>query len=985
MNIKNFTKYALLMMVVPLLLLINSAYAQAQIAVTGTVTDENGEGLPGATILLKEAQTQGTITDINGDYRLVVPEEHANGSIIFSYIGYLTEEVEIGGQSVINMQLLPDLQTLSEIVVVGYGTMRKSDLTGAITSVAASDLRQGVITSAEQLLQGKVAGLTVVQPSGDPTQGSSLRLRGGTSLSASNSPLIVVDGIPGVDMNTVQPNEILSIDILKDASAAAIYGSRGANGVIIITTNRENTGVSMNYNGYVAVGKAASNLDLLSANQWRQYVRDNEIASAVDYGGDTDWQEALQRTAVSHSHNLSFSNGGKNSGIRASLSYMDTEGVIRTSALTRLAGSLSAYQYGLNDRLKLEAGIHANKDTYNPVDMGIYERAYNLNPTLPVMQNGEYTQIGGTNNNNPVELLNNRKDDQSRNRLLGYAKAELEILPGLTGVANSSYEYNLQQGRFFFPSYSFNGQNDQGYARRSEGDYSNTQLETYLTYDKTFNNIHRVNIMGGYSYLKNMYEGFGSERRGFDTDLFGYDNLGAGNDFRLGDVYSYKGEAKLISFFGRINYVLSDRYMFTGTLRQDGSSRFGENHKWGLFPSASAAWRISQEAFMDGTNSWLNDLKLRVGYGITGNQDGIGEYKSLSLMGTGGGAYYDQATNSWKQSYGVSQNPNPDLKWESTAQTNIGIDIAFLDRFNVTVDAYIKKTSDLLYTYDVPQPPYLYDKMLANVGDLSNKGIELSLDASIINTNDFTWNANLVLAHNKQEVEILSNDIYQTDAVSSGNLHGLTGMTGIFTQILKEGYAVGTFWGPKFLGIDEAGKFILETDEEGNVIDQYLGNAQPKLTLGFAMDFTYKGFDLNIATNGMFGQSILNAQAMNISYPGRLPAYNVLDSWVDEGANISEGPVFSDYWIEKGNFLRLQTATLGYNVPIKNDWFSKIRVYVTGENLFTITNYSGLDPEVNINGLKSPGIDKSVGEADYGDNYYYPRARTFTLGVNLSF
>lgn len=985
MDINILKKLALLVLALPLFLFTNTVYSQEQITVVGKVTDENGAGLPGATIVLKEYESLGTVTDINGNYQLIISEEFLTGTLIFSFIGYTTNEILINEQTVVNITMVPDFMSLSEVVVVGYGTMRKSDLTGSITSVSASDLKQGVITSAEQILQGKVAGLTVVQPSGDPTQGSSLRLRGGTSLSASNSPLIVVDGIPGVDMNTVQPSEILSIDVLKDASAAAIYGSRGANGVIIVTTNRENSGLAINYSGYVAVGSAANNLDLLSANQWRQYVRDNNITTAVDYGGDTDWQKELQRTAISHSHNLSFSNGNEKSGLRASLSYMETEGIIKNSSLERLAGSLSGYQYGLNNKLKLEVGIHANTDKYTPVDMGIYERAYNLNPTLPVKQNGEYTQIGGTNNNNPVELLNNRKDDQSRNRLLGYAKAELEILPDLKGIVNSSYEYNLQQGRFFLPSYAFNGQTDQGYGRRSESDYSNMQLETYLTYSKLFNDIHRVNVMGGYSYLKNMYEGFGAERRSFDTDLFEYNNLGAGNDFRLSDVYSYKGNAKLISFFGRLNYVLSDRYMFTGTLRQDGSSRFGDNHKWGLFPSASVAWRISQESFMDGTTDWLNDLKLRLGYGITGNQDGIGEYKSLSLMGTGAGAYYDQASDTWKQSYGVSQNPNPDLKWESTAQTNIGLDFALFSRVNVSMDAYVKKTSDLLYTYDVPQPPYLHDKMMANVGDLTNKGFELTVGANIVKNNDFTWNANLVLAHNKQEVEKLSNEIYQTDAVPSGNLHGLTGMSGVYTQILKEGYAVGTFWGPKYLGVDEDGKFVLETDEDGDIIEQYLGNAQPKLTMGFAMDFSYLNFDLNIAFNGMFGQSILNAQAMNISYPGRLPGYNVLDSWLDEGATITEGPVFSDYWIEQGDFLRLQTVTLGYNVPFKNEWFSKMRVYVTGENLLTFTSYSGLDPEVNINGLKSPGIDKSVGGLDLGDNYYYPRARTVTFGVKLSF
>ncbi len=962
-------------MVVCLACFINTLYAQDNITVAGTVVNQDQAPLAGVSVAATSGA--GTVTGTDGKFILTAS---GGETLTFSHVGYRTT-TETAAPTM-RIEMLPTDAVLDEVVIVGvgYGTMRRSDLTGAITSVSAKDLRKGVITSAEQLLQGKVAGLTVTQPSGDPTQGSSLRLRGGTSLSASNSPLIVVDGIPGADMNAIQPGEIVSIDVLKDASAAAIYGSRGANGVIIVTTNREHAHRTMNYNGYVAVGNATNKLDLLSADQWRAYVRSNNIGGAVDYGDNTDWQDELQRTAVSNFHNLSFSNGGEASGLHASISYLDAQGVIKTSAMNRLAGSLTGHQYGLNNRLKLEASIHANKDSYHPVDMGIYERAYNLNPTLPVKQNGQYTQIGGTNANNPVELLNNRKDDQSRTRLLGYGKAELQIAEGLKGVANGSYEYNSQQGRFYMPSYAFNGRTDKGYGRRNIGDYANLQLETYLTYDKTFQDVHRLNIMAGYSYLKNSYEGYGAERRGFDTDLFGYNNLAAGNDFRLSDVYSYKGEAKLVSFFGRVNYVFHDRYMVTATLRQDGSSRFGANHKWGFFPSASVAWRISEESFMEPTRDWLDNLKVRAGYGITGNQDGIGEYRSLSLMGTGGGAYYDQATDSWKQSYGITQNPNPDLKWESTAQTNIGLDIAFLGRFNATIDAYVKQTSDLLYTYDVPQPPYLYDKMLANVGDLSNKGIELTLGANIIRNGSFTWNANLVMAHNKQRVEKLSNDIYQTDAVASGNLHGLTGMSGVFTQLLKEGYAVGTFWGPKFLGFDEDGKFLLETDEAGNVIQQYLGNAQPTLTLGFAMDFAYRGFDLNIAANGMFGQKILNAQAMNISYPGRLPGYNVLDSWLDK--NVADGPVFSDYWIAKGDFLRLQAVTLGYTLPVNNAWFSRARVYVTGENLLTFTGYEGLDPEVNFSGLRSPGIDKSVGE---GDNYYYPRATTFSLGVNLSF
>jgi iron complex outermembrane receptor protein len=981
-----YIKYLL----IPCLLLVsglNNAFAQNTITVKGTVVDEDNLPLVGVSIS-NDSRSIGTITDIDGKFTL----QTVQGEILtFSYMGY--NSVKDAAKPEMNIRLSVDAVQLDAVTIVGvgYGTMRKSDLTGAITSVQADDLKQGIITSAEQLLQGKVAGLTVVQRSGDPTQGASLRLRGGTSLTASNDPLIVVDGIPGVDFNTINPNEIVSIDVLKDASATAIFGSRGANGVIIVTTNREKAGRQISYNAYFAVSNAAKNMDLLSANQWREYVRANPetMGGAVDYGGDTDWQREIQRTGYSQNHVLSFASAGDKNGLRANIAYQNTEGVIKTSSLERLSAGVTAFQYGLNDRLKIEASLHANRDTYHPVNMGIYERAYNLNPTLPVKENEVFTQIGGTNNNNAVELLMNAQDDQSRVRLLAYVKAELEIIDGLKGVINTSYEYNTQQGRYYRPSYAYDDQGVHGYGRRTLGDYDNKQMEIYLTYDKTFSDIHRLNVMGGYSYLIHTYEGFGAERRGFDTDAFTYNNLASGTDFRTGDVYSYKGEAKLISFFGRANYALMDRYIATATLRRDGSSRFGANHPWGTFPSASVAWRISDETFMESTREWLNNLKLRAGWGVTGNQDGIGEYKSLALMATRDGenraigTYYDQATDSWKNAYGYIQNPNPELRWESTAQTNIGLDITFLRNFNITLDLYEKKTYDLLYTYPVPQPPYLYDRMLANVGDLNNKGIELAFGANLIHTKDFNWNANLTLAHNAMKVVKLSDELYQIDVVQSGNLHGLTGMSGLMTQILAEGYPVGTFWGPKCLGIDENGKFIFEKDADGNVINQNLGSAQPKLSLGFAMDFRYRDFDLAVSTYGMFGQKILNAQKMNMTYPGRLPAYNVLDSELH--SKITEGPVFSDYWIEKGDFLRLQSLTFGYTLPVVNRWFQKIRFYVTGENLWVITGYTGLDPEVNIAGLKSPGIDKSIGDSGIGDNYYYPRPRTFSFGLNLVF
>ena len=939
-----------------------SAWAQT-ITASGKVLDRNQEPLIGANVKVLDTAT-GTITNPDGHFTLECPK----GSILeVSFIGYVSQKVAAGQDLTIVLE--EDAITLQETVIVGigYGTMRKSDLTGAIASVSQKDMKQGIITSAEQLLQGKIAGLSVVQSSGDPTVGASIRLRGGTSLSASNSPLVVVDGIPGVDFNTVQPSEIVSIDVLKDASAAAIYGSRGANGVIIVTTNRASSDVerkSIEYNGYVAISSAANNLDLLSANQWRAYVRDNNIASATDYGGDTNWQKEIQRTAISHSHNVFFSSTRKNSGYRASVTYQHNQGIIKRNDLDRLTGSLSAFQNGWNGRLRLEAGVSGNFDKWNPIDNRIFERSLNLNPTLPVRDK------------NPVEILTNREDDSSRHRFLGYGKIELDLVKGLKAVANGSYEYNSLQGRLYKPTYAMmEGKTEKGWGQRTLAEYTNKQIEAYLNYDLEFAGIHRLNAMAGYSYLDNTYEGFGSTRSGFDTDAFLYNNLAAGSDYRAGDVYSYKGNSKLVSFFGRVNYNLMGKYMLTATLRRDGSSRFGENHKWGMFPSVSLAWRISDEAFMQGTSSWLNNLKLRAGYGVTGNQDGIGEYKSLAILSANGASYYDAATGVWKKSYTPTQNVNPDLKWESTAQFNVGIDFGIFNRINGTIEAYHKKTSDLLWTYPVPQPPYLVGTMLANVGDLVNKGIEVSLSASILRQKDLTLDANLTFAYNEQEITKLSNSDYQAVGLKSGSLHGLPGMSGMYSKIIKEGYPAGAFYGPKCNGLNENGEYILETDETGKPIEQYLGSAQPKFNLGFGMNMAYKDFDFAFSGYGMFGQKVLNATAISMSSPTRLPAQNVTDDFLKSG--IQSTPVYSDYWIESGSFFRLQSVTLGYTLPgIKKIGLEKIRVYVTGENLFVITGYSGIDPEVNMSGLDAPGIDRFDS---------YPRPRTFSLGLNISF
>ncbi|MHA3787017.1 SusC/RagA family TonB-linked outer membrane protein [Flavobacterium hauense] len=955
-----------LVLLIFMLFLSAGAFAQGKKLVTGIVYDNTNVALPGVNVL-EAGTTNAVATDAAGKF---VIEVSTGGTIVISSVGFATQNVVVDAStSNLDIHLAEDSIMLQgvELVAVGYGTMRKSDLTGAISTVKGDDLVKGVITSTEQALQGKVAGLTVSQSTGDPSSGATMRLRGGTSLTASNNPLIVVDGIAGVDINIVQPADIKSVDVLKDASATAIYGSRGANGVIIITTKRGTTGAtSFVYNGFTGISEASNNLDLLSADQWRAYVRENNLTDAVDYGGNTNWQKELQQTAFTQSHNISISSGSEMSGLRSSLLYLNNEGVIKTTGLERLSANVSGYQYSANKALKFDTGVFANIDKWHPLDYRIFERSFNLNPTIPVRDaEGNYTEVGGTLNENPVEIQDNRTTDNERHRVLGYFKTEAKFLNDFTATLNLSLEHNAMQGNTYKPTYAvMEGRTERGYAQKTYEEYTNAQLEAYLTYAKVFGK-HSVTATGGYSYYDNVYKGFGAQRSGFVTDLFSYNNLGAGYNYRLGDVYSYKGKSDLVSFYGRANYSFDSKYMITGTVRRDGSSRFGANNKWGTFPSVSAAWRITGEEFMQSTSNWLSNLKIRGGYGVTGNQDGIGEYKSLSILGVGRDSYYNPATGTWSLAYSPVQNPNPDLKWESTKQTNIGVDFTLFNRITGSFEWYNKQTEDLLYTYQVPQPPYLVGTMLANVGDLSNKGIELTLNANIIQNDKFTWDANFTFAKNKQKIESLSNQTYKTDVIYSGSLHGLAGMSNQFSQVIKEGYPVGTFWGPKSQGLDADGNIIVGTE------DEEIGTAQPDFSLGFGMNFTYKNLDFGFTAYGMFGQDVLNATDMMLNDPNRLPSYNVTDDFLTSG--IKSSPQYSSYWIEDGSFLRLQTVTLGYTIPMKSA--SKLRLYVIGQNLAVFTDYKGVDPEVNFSGLDNPGIDRFNN---------YPRPRTVSFGMNFT-
>jgi len=945
------------------------------VTVTGTVLDADENPLVGASVHIK-GTTTGTVTDATGRFSITCA---TNDILAISFIGFNAEEISVTGSQDINVILIEDLLSLSEIVVVGYGTMRKQDLTGSISSVSAEELNQGVITTTEQVLQGKIAGLTIIKGSGDPTAGATMRLRGGTSLSASSSPLVVVDGIPGVDINTVQPSDIESVDVLKDASAAAIYGSRGANGVIIITTTKAEKGHRVEYCNYVAFSKPSNKLDVLTATEWREKVIELEETGAIDFGADTDWQDEITQNTISQSHTLSFSNTADKGGYRASLTYMDNEGIVLNSNLQRLGGNLSAYTYGLNDKLKLDFGTYITFDEYTPGNNAAFERAYNVNPTAPVYdEDGEYFQTFSNLANNPVEILSNVSNNGTNKRVLSYAKAELDIVNGLKAVINTSYEYFSNQGRYFLPSNSFFGSSVRGVGNHGVNDRRNLQLETYVNYNKEIMEDHTINLMAGYSYLDFTYEGFFAQNRNFDTDIFEYNNLGAGLELQSDDISSYKGNAKLISFFGRANYSYRSRYIITATVRRDGSSRFGDNNKWGIFPSVAAAWRISDEPFMQSTTSWLNHLKLRVGYGVTGSQDAIGEYKSLLLYGIEGGKYYDPVSETWRISYTPIQNPNEDLRWETTTQTNIGLDISLFNRLSASIDVYDKLTTDLLFTYSVPQNENYFHQTLANVGDLSNRGIEVAIDWDVIKTNDLNWNLNLSMARNELIVERLSDDVYQTEAVPYGSLHGLRGMSGQFSQTIREGYPVGTFWGKICEGLDENGEFILDTANSD------LGSALPKFTLGFNTSVVYKNFDLSISAYGLFGQSVLNATAMTMNDPSRFPDVNATHRLFTD--SITSDPTFCSYWIEDASFFRLQSVTLGYTFSLEKIGIKRLRLYVSGENLFVLTNYTGLDPEIKIeewnneegkmDPLSNPGIDRYD---------VYPRSQSFIAGVNISF
>jgi len=991
LNLKQGTQKAMFFV----FFLLCSTVMLAQQKVSGTVLDAAGEPLIGVSVL-EAGTTNGVVTDFDGNFTLTVKQ---GANLVVSYIGYVSQTV--AAKNGMKITLEEDNQVLNEVVVVGYGTMRRKDVTSSITTVQAKDLNKGVFSDPASMLQGKVAGLTVTT-SGDPNGTPSITLRGASSLRSDGmSPYYVIDGIPGVDISMVAPDDIESIDVLRDATATAIYGSKAANGVIIITTKSggktERTNVS--YNGYVAFDKIAKTLDVASASDIRNYVSKNNIDYAYDKNGNTDWQNEVLRTGISHNHNLSINGGSARTKYMASINFQNRQGVIDGSHMNRLNVRSLISTKVLKDRLEFSIGFNSMYGKHVGVPMGdtgasVLDAMNYFNPTNNVKTDGNWTVGDGSANYNPVSLINEDTSETVWKRNQIVAKATVNIIDGLTW--NNNYSFNHRQSTYS----SYHSHNTQlvpynaynGTANRNTYFGDDHTFETYLNFDHTFAKVHKLALMAGYSWEeRHSNDGFGLEVHNFFDDYLKWNQLTyAGTIDGMPAVGSGTKETiRNISFYGRASYSYNSRYMLQATIRRDGSSVFGDGHRWGTFPSISAAWNITEEPFM-ANQKVFDNLKLRLGYGVSGNALGFGAYSAVATYGATGSTFV-YGGNSWAI-LGATKLANSELKWESTGMFNIGIDYGFWNnRINGSIEYYTKKTKDLIWNYPVSTVIYPFDNIAANVGKITNKGIEFTINIDAIRTKDFNWMTTLNLAHNSNKVDKLSNDKYEVGYFTQGDPMVAGVSANGYTQRIMEGEALGTFYLHAFAGYGEDGKATYYVfDDNGNRTnettsspddrrDRYVaGTAQPKLNLGWNNTFNYKNWNLTMFFTGVFGNKIYNGSRAHYTAPDFFAGgKNVLKEFVTDrpvSDNLSNIP--SDRFLEKGDYFRLQTLSLGYTFDKLGDLLQSLQLYATCNNVFTITGYKGLDPEVNMGGI-SPGVDYRWSN--------YPHTRTIMVGVRVNF
>lgn len=978
-----------------MILISSSIYAQESM-VSGKITDSgDGSGIPGTSIAIK-GTTKGVVTDVNGAFKISVP---SGASLVISSVGYLTQTIVVGSKTTIDVALATDAKTIEEVIVVGYGTQKRKEISGTVTSLGSKEFNSGVVTNPLQAAQGKVAGLVITQSSGDPNSRPTVRLRGTGSLSAGSEPLYVIDGVIGAPIENIAPEDILTLDVLRDASSAAIYGSRGSNGVILINTKRGKSGVpTVDYNGFVGVEDISQRPDLLNAAQFREAVK-KLGANTTDLGADTDWLDVITRQARSQNHNVGVSGGSENFSYRASVGYLDQIGTLIGSGKDRINARLNMDSKAMGGKLNLRYNFSISQANGQIARDRAIGMAYNMRPTDPVYESpGVYFQQPGTFSSfNPLAIVENNSRNEKLMDMLGNIQASYNVTNDLVFKVSGTLRTQGKDGDEYVKRISNKdtpnllGVNGGNVGARFYEDVNDKQLETTLNYVKSFGSSN-FTALAGYTYQDVTNSGFGASNANFLTDAFGANNLDAGvgilqNNAGLG---SYKNGYKLISFLGRVTYGLNDKYFATVNLRRDGSTKFGDNNKWGFFPSVSVGWAINKENFLRNVQA-IDNMKVRVSWGRTGNSEGIGPLLSRSVWGPNG-TYYDPASDSNLPSYGIQSNANPDLKWEVNENYGVGLDFSLnKGKLAGSLDWYTRDTKDLLYRVNAPQEAgFVFPTIIANIGSMRNKGVEATLTYQIAQKNDFEWSATLAASINRNEVTALGNstfksakNIFLTTSLGSN----IRGTSAVDFSVLEVGQPVGVFYGSVVTGIDDKGKYIFKDIDGNGKFEQnedrtYLGDPNPFFVGGLTNNLKYKNIDLSFQFTGNFGSDIMNTNALlNGRQDGRVPlGENGLVSTLTSKVN-DERTVSMDYYVEKGNFVRLNNASIGYTFPNAIGLLRRARIYAAGNNLALFTKYTGVDPEVSQE-LKLDGNRRAPG-VDVKETYY--KTRGFTLGLNLSF
>lgn len=961
------------------------------------VSQSDGEPLIGASVVVKGKTGKGTVTDVDG--RFVLAGIEANAILDVRYVGYTPAEIKVNGQPELRIELAEDSEVLSEVVVIGYGTMDKKELTSAISHVSEKDFLKASSVDPSMMIQGKVPGVSITNTGvGDPNNQASIQIRGVSSRSAGLGPLIVIDGVAGGNLTNINPNDIASFDILKDGAASAIYGTRGSNGVILITTKKgERDGqVHTVYTGNVTANVASHELKMLDADMYRVYRAGQYNGN--DLGGNDDWLGAVTRTGWTHQHTLTINGGNERTNYRATIDFKNAEGIDRYSNREEYGARASVNHTTKGGLFTFNVNVAPRIINRKIASWDVFRNALEINPTTPIMDEenpGRYTAIiGQAAGYNPVELLE-KEDNTAETKLLDWdGTVKLNLLPllfkegeggnqtlstQLTFAGHESSNFNY----WFRPSTSTQAivQGYDGEGSRSYNKSSQQILEWLANYSGRFGD-HNVRLMLGYSYQYIKNSGMSAENKDFANDGLGSDNLGNGQwalEEGNAGVGSYKNDSKLIAFFGRISYDYMGKYLLTASLRREGSSKFGNNNKWGSFPAVSLGWRISEEKFMEGTTSWLNELKIRGDYGETGNQD-FDSYRSLATMQGFGYVYYQ---GRWIQVWGPARNVNSDLKWEKAKNWNVGIDFSLFDhKLSGSINYYNRRQQDLLGDYNVPVPPYLHGTTFVNVGTMKNSGVEIDLTYNPIRTKDWDLSFSFIGATCDNKFVSFSNgqyvgqDYYDVCGTSDPYpMHNL--------QRIEVGQRIGNFYMYKYAGIDDAGNFVVY-NKKGEMIPaseakdedkRIVGNGLPKFTASLTGNLRWRNWDLSVFFRGAFGYDIFNTQDFYYGTQGFTG--NVLQKAYTKNNDIKGQQVVSDYYLEKGDYVKLDMVSIGYTWKVKARFLDEVRVDFTARNLATFTRYSGIDPaSVQVNGLE-PGAT--------GSRTYYPACRQFMLGLRLNF